>query len=203
MLYVRNRVHDKLSAATSTYTPRRDLSLQSNGCQSYKRPHKGPAEDPLPALTAQDRLSGPDQWLWLCYLQRRKSAAHTLIDNSRQTEWDSLWCLLEDHETNRGANIWHYVVWPCANQTQRKKTKHFYMCHCRGTIGIGACSLCFTALWSILMWADIMRHSVRTAGFFLLMCAKSTCGIWFHGNVTVVPMWVSIPHKKSNPPSRS
>lgn len=202
MLYVRNRVHEKLSAAASTYTPRRDLPLPSSACQSYKRPHK----DPLPAVTAQDRPSSPDQWLWLCYLQRRKSAAHMLIDGSRQTEWDSSRCLLEDHKTNLGANIWHYAVWPCANQRQRKNNQNISICvtaeaeeapeHARRALPLYDPSSCDQTSCDI-QW--------ESRWFFLFFLFADVCqiNVWClvpRGDVTVVPMWVTIPRKKSKPP---
>lgn len=63
---------------------------------------------------------------------------------------------------------------PHANQTKKNNTPDL----------ISYTPFCFTTSWSILMWVDITRSSVGTV--FLLMCAQSMCGIWFHRDMTNV-----------------
>lgn len=122
-----------------------------------------------------------------------------LIDDSRQTEWDSLWCLLEDHKTNLGANIWHYAVWPRANQ----RHIYIYMCDRRGTRGT-----VHAVLYRFMIHPHVSRHhatfSENCVGFFFCWCVPNQCVVFGStGDVTVVLMWITIPRKKSKPPTPS
>ncbi len=135
-----------------------------------------------------------------CYLHHCKSAVPVLMYYSCQTELQedrstklSLWCLWKDHRNNPGANIWHYVAQLHTSHMQTKQRNIIlcYICQYWDMTGLIAYTpFCFTILWCILMWADVRRYSVETV--ILLMCTQSKCGFWFHRDLTVALLWVTI-----------